>query len=109
SGVLFLSGVVAGGLAAEEQAAVQVPAGLTDRELEVLALVGVGLSNAEIADALHVGVTTVKTHVSTAMDKLGLRNRTQAAVVAHRIGLVDAEFRPVANPPRGGPRSHPSG
>ncbi|MEU7991206.1 response regulator [Streptosporangium canum] len=101
--------VVERALAAEEQAAVQVPAGLTDRELEVLALVGVGLSNAEIADALHVGVTTVKTHVSTAMDKLGLRNRTQAAVVAHRIGLVDAEFRPVANPPRGGPRSHPSG
>ncbi|MET8338578.1 response regulator transcription factor [Streptosporangium canum] len=101
--------VVERALAAEEQAAVQVPAGLTDRELEVLALVGVGLSNAEIADALHVGVTTVKTHVSTAMDKLGLRNRTQAAVVAHRIGLVDAEFRPVANPPRGGSRSHPSG
>ncbi|OUC98220.1 response regulator [Streptosporangium minutum] len=101
--------VVERALAAEEQAAVQVPAGLTDRELEVLALVGVGLSNAEIADALHVGVTTVKTHVSTAMDKLGLRNRTQAAVVAHRIGLVDAEFRPVANPPRGVPRSHPSG
>ncbi|MER5425763.1 response regulator transcription factor [Streptosporangium roseum] len=101
--------VVERALAAEEQAAVQVPAGLTDRELEVLALVGVGLSNAEIADALHVGVTTVKTHVSTAMDKLGLRNRTQAAVVAHRIGLVDAGFRPVANPPRGGSRSHPPG
>ncbi|WP_433257258.1 response regulator [Streptosporangium sp. CA-135522] len=101
--------VVERALAAEEQATAHIPAGLTDRELEVLALVGVGLSNAEIADALHVGVTTVKTHVSTAMDKLGLRNRTQAAVVAHRIGLVDAGFRPVRNPPRGGSGSHPPG
>lgn len=82
-------------LAAEEQAAAPVPAGLTERELEVLALVGTGLSNAEIAEELHVGVTTVKTHIAAAMDKLGLRNRIQAAVVAHRAGLVDAAFRPV--------------
>ncbi|GGS76928.1 DNA-binding response regulator [Planobispora rosea] len=101
--------VVERALAAEEQEAPRVPAGLTERELEVLALVGTGLSNAEIADALHVGVTTVKTHVSTAMEKLGLRNRIQAAVVAHRIGLVDAGFRPVRNPPRGGPGGQPAG
>ncbi|RVX40634.1 LuxR family two component transcriptional regulator [Nonomuraea polychroma] len=82
-------------LAAEEQAATPPPAGLTDRELEVLALVGTGLSNAEIAEQLHVGVTTVKTHIAAAMDKLGLRNRIQAAVVAHRTGLVDASFRPM--------------
>ncbi|MFI7701379.1 response regulator [Nonomuraea sp. NPDC049480] len=82
-------------LAAEEQAAAPPPAGLTERELEVLALVGTGLSNAEIAEELHVGVTTVKTHIAAAMDKLGLRNRIQAAVVAHRTGLVDASFRPV--------------
>jgi DNA-binding NarL/FixJ family response regulator len=81
-------------LAAEEQAAAPPPAGLTDRELEVLALVGTGLSNAEIAEELHVGVTTVKTHIAAAMDKLGLRNRIQAAVIAHRTGLVDASFRP---------------
>ncbi|MFE3450087.1 response regulator [Nonomuraea sp. NPDC059194] len=92
--------VVERALAAEQQAA-PTPAGLTERELEVLALVGTGLSNAEIADRLHVGVTTVKTHVGSAMDKLGLRNRIQAAVVAHRIGLVDAAFRPVRHPPRG--------
>ncbi|MBG0816393.1 response regulator transcription factor [Planomonospora sp. ID82291] len=98
--------VVERALAAEEQAVPRVPAGLTDRELEVLSLVGAGLSNGEIADALHVGVTTVKTHVSTAMDKLGLRNRIQAAVVAHRIGLVGADFRPVRTPPRSG-RSGP--
>ncbi|MGI5291101.1 response regulator [Nonomuraea polychroma] len=82
-------------LAAEEQAATPPPPGLTDRELEVLALVGTGLSNAEIAEELHVGVTTVKTHIAAAMDKLGLRNRIQAAVVAHRTGLVDASFRPM--------------
>ncbi|MEV0236764.1 response regulator transcription factor [Nonomuraea sp. NPDC050786] len=85
-------------LSAEEQAAAPPPAGLTERELEVLALVGTGLSNAEIADELHVGVTTVKTHIAAAMDKLGLRNRIQAAVVAHRTGLVDASFRPVRRP-----------
>ncbi|MFC5824805.1 response regulator [Nonomuraea insulae] len=95
--------VVEGFLAAEEQAAAPAaPAGLTEREVEVLALVGTGLSNAEIAEELHVGVTTVKTHIAAAMDKLGLRNRIQAAVVAHRTGLVDASFRPV-RPPRGGP------
>ncbi|MCK2219273.1 response regulator transcription factor [Actinomadura sp. ATCC 31491] len=86
-------------LAAEEQAAAPPPAGLTERELEVLALVGTGLSNAEIAEELHVGVTTVKTHIGAAMDKLGLRNRIQAAVVAHRAGLVDASFRPVRRGP----------
>ncbi|MFI5952180.1 response regulator [Cryptosporangium sp. NPDC051539] len=66
---------------------------LTEREAEVLALVGAGRSNAEIASALHLGVTTVKTHVSAAMEKLALRNRVQAAVVAHRMGLVDDDFR----------------
>ncbi|GAA3152315.1 response regulator transcription factor [Planomonospora alba] len=101
--------VVERALAAEERAGAHIPAGLTDREVEVLSLVGAGLSNGEIADALHVGVTTVKTHVSTAMDKLGLRNRIQAAVVAHRIGLVDADFRPVRGTPRGGPGSPPAG
>ncbi|MFI6597519.1 response regulator [Nonomuraea sp. NPDC050536] len=95
-------------LAAEEQAAAPPPAGLTERELEVLALVGTGLSNAEIAEELHVGVTTVKTHIAAAMDKLGLRNRIQAAVVAHRSGLVDAAFRPV-RPPRGGLSNPPTG
>ncbi|MGW4465259.1 response regulator [Micromonospora sp. NPDC004704] len=80
----------------------QVPVGqrrlLTDRERQVLALVGVGLSNAEIAGRLHLGVTTVKTHVSAAMEKLRLRNRVQAAVVAHRLGLVDDGFNLVEEP-----------
>ncbi|MFD1537151.1 response regulator [Nonomuraea guangzhouensis] len=101
-GPSVLRRVVARFLAAEEETTMPVPAVLTDRELEVLALVGTGLSNAEIAEELHVGITTVKSHVAAAMDKLGLRNRIQAAVVAHRSGLVDAAFRPVRHP-RGGP------
>ncbi|MFG3233290.1 response regulator [Streptomyces antibioticus] len=68
---------------------------LTARERDVLTLVGAGHSNAEIGEALHLGVTTVKTHVGAITQKLGLRNRVQAAVVAHRLGLVDDTFRPV--------------
>ncbi|MBY8873389.1 response regulator transcription factor [Micromonospora sp. PLK6-60] len=71
---------------------------LSPREREVLALVGTGLSNAEIGARLHLGVTTVKTHVSAAMEKLDLRNRVQAAVVAHRLGLVDDDFNLVPTP-----------
>jgi len=71
---------------------------LTPRELQVLTLVGAGRSNAEIGQALHLGVTTVKSHVAAVIEKLGLRNRIQAAVLAHRRGLVDDRFRPVSDP-----------
>ncbi|WP_306214598.1 response regulator [Actinoplanes sp. RD1] len=61
-----------------------VPAeGLTEREREVLALVGEGLGNAEIAERLHVGVTTVKTHVTSLMAKTGSPNRVRLALFAH--------------------------
>jgi DNA-binding NarL/FixJ family response regulator len=56
------------------------PAPLTERELEVLPLVVEGLSNQEIADQLHLGVSTVKTHIANLMEKTGAQNRVQLAV-----------------------------
>jgi len=61
---------------------------LTNRERDVLALVGAGLSNDEIADRLYISVATAKTHVSHTMIKLHARDRAQLAVVAFECGLV---------------------
>ncbi|MEV0535247.1 LuxR C-terminal-related transcriptional regulator [Kitasatospora sp. NPDC050463] len=58
------------------------------REREVLGLLGVGLSNKEIADRLHLGVTTVKTHVASLMAKTGRDNRIRLAVLAVLTGIT---------------------
>jgi DNA-binding NarL/FixJ family response regulator len=61
---------------------------LTPREHEVLVALAGGATNAEIATALHLGETTVKTHVSRVLTKLGARDRTQAVVIAYEMGVV---------------------
>ena len=65
--------------------------GVTDREREVLVLIAGGLSNQEIAEHLHVGLGTVKTHVGRLLSKLSARDRAQLVMVAYESGLVRAK------------------
>ncbi|WEV28226.1 response regulator transcription factor [Streptomyces sp. 71268] len=64
------------------------PSGITDREREVLTLVGRGLSNAEIADELCIAVATAKAHVARLFTKLGARDRVHLVIAAYEAGLV---------------------
>lgn len=72
-----------------EVRAPESPEALTERETEVLRLVASGMSNKEIAQALYIGEKTVKTHVSSILSKLNVASRTQAALYAARVGLVE--------------------
>lgn len=72
-----------------ESTAVSGVDALTDREIDVLRLVAKGRANKEIASDLGIGEKTVKTHVSNVLGKLGVQSRTQAALHAARVGLVD--------------------
>jgi DNA-binding NarL/FixJ family response regulator len=62
---------------------------LTEREREILRLISTGLSNAEIGQELYISETTVKTHVTHILQKLGLRDRVQAVVLAYQTGMFD--------------------
>jgi len=73
----------------KEEAKKQLHEALTEREMDVLKSVGRGLSNQEIADELFIGIKTVKFHITNIFNKLGVEDRTQAAIYAHKHGIVE--------------------
>ena len=76
--------------ASVERTLVALPASLTPREEDVLGLLAQGYSNRQIAHSLFISLTTVKKHVERIISKLGVSTRTEAAVKASRLGLLDS-------------------
>jgi DNA-binding NarL/FixJ family response regulator len=94
-GTVHHRGVAAAAAPAETaQRAAATPAGLSERELDILRLVAEGLSNQEIASRLYVTGQTVKFHLSNIYRKLGVGNRTEASRFAFRAGVVDPVSAP---------------
>ena len=71
---------------------------LSEREREVFRLIAAGLSNGEIAQELYISDTTVKTHITHIFQKLGLRDRVQAVVLAYQTRLFEADAQAPARP-----------
>jgi DNA-binding NarL/FixJ family response regulator len=82
-------------LHAELAAQLRSPAGsqLSNRETEIIRCVAAGLRNAEVAERLSIGESTVKTHLNNIFQKLGIRDRVELALYAHRVGLAEAPRR----------------
>jgi DNA-binding NarL/FixJ family response regulator len=91
AGQVQLAPEAAARLVREVRAPDTTPAALSERETEVLVLIAQGKANKEIAAELTIGEKTVKTHVSSILNKLGLQSRTQAALYAAQSGLVRLE------------------
>ncbi|RPF39330.1 response regulator transcription factor [Streptomyces sp. TLI_185] len=90
--IAHLAATGAGTLAGRRSTARDRVAALTAREREVLAFLGSGLSNGQIARRLHVVEGTVKAHVSSILARLGVDNRAAAAVVAHEAGIIPPQL-----------------